>query len=198
HQRLSEFGLELDDIHQALAYGHAEINQCTDMDHPTFWGWTMYSRTGRRLREVLVQRGWNYKDYKGQMRISNRSGMSIMHGYGDSLTADPSPMATPSHKNNKGPVTSKAIKDNSQLPLFDVSLYAKSLPNSTGNWLLLYRIEEERILSELSFPNGFVNGKVTFYRERIILPELETGTEIVIPRDDDLEDDHDFEVKRRA
>ena len=198
HRRLGEFGLEIDDIHQALAYGHAEAAQCTDLDHVSYRGMTLYSRTGRRLHEILIPRGWEAQDHNGQMRIINPSGFTLIHGGGDASTADPSPQAVPRHANKKGPVTGEAVRENSQPPLFE-HLFPEEKSRMAGlNWFLLYRNLTGRMLSELSFPEFASDGTMIAYRERIILPELDLDNDTVIPHDDDLDDRHDFEVQRRA
>jgi hypothetical protein len=161
-------------------------------------GLTRWGRTSRFLREELIPAGWSYDNPRNLARTIHPSGdFAIVVATGDELTglAD----LLPTTKYAKGEATSRAVQVNEQLTLDfgDFDLGAGGSPaRDVGElltWIMLFHVDDDGFRLELSLPDAIVDGRITSWAERIILPGF--------PRDDDRlaalmpsGDDHSGEV----
>jgi hypothetical protein len=180
--RLSELGLTVEAVERVVRRADAEASMCTSLDPPIMEGLTRWGRTNRYLREEMVPSGWRYDNPRNLPRTIHPSGeFAIVATTGDDLTGLEELL--PRTKYPKGYATMQAVETNGQLTLdfgdFD-------LGQSSGNaddvrdmltWLLLFHVDEDGLRVELSLPDAIVDGRITSWAERIILPPF--------PRQDD-------------
>jgi hypothetical protein len=180
--RLTELGLSVEIIERVVRRADAEASICTPLDPPIMEGLTRWGRTNRFLREELIPVGWAFDNPHNLPRTIHPSGeFAIVATTGDELTGVLDLL--PATKYAKGYATVQAVETNAQLTLdfgdFDLDA-ADGQTRNAGDlltWLLLFRVDEEDFRVELSLPDAIVEGRITSWAERIILP--------VFPRDDD-------------
>lgn len=205
-QRLLEFGLTVSILSDALDRAAAMAADTTEFDSKSHWGNVMYSKTMRFLRESLSLQDWDGGQPENQMRLwSRKYNILIIHSLGDELVGDPNPDAIPSPKHPKGPATARVIEGSKpqepEFGLFELIELpeVKEAEADLPVWILLYRVEDERIVAELSRPALFANGRVVSWAERIVLPDIIRGGEIALDDPFDLPTEGvDVEIRRRA
>jgi hypothetical protein len=172
--RLAELGLTVEIIERVVRRADAEASMCTALDPPIIEGLTRWARTTRFLREELIPRGWRFDN----PRTIHPSGeFAIVASTGDELTGLLD--ALPATKYLKGEATVRAVEINEQLAL-DFGDFDPSEGDDAGEiltWLLMYHASEDEFRAELSLPDAIVDGRITSWAERIILPGF--------PRDED-------------
>jgi hypothetical protein len=180
--RLAELGLSVEIIGRVIRRADAEASMCTPLDPPIMEGLTRWGRTNRFLREELPPAGWGFDNPRNLPRTIHPSGeVAIVATTGDELTglAD----LLPATKYAKGDATIQAVEINEQLMLdfgdFDAGP-GDGRADGSGDlltWFMLFHIDDDGFRAELSLPDAIVDGRITSWAERIILP--------VFPRDDD-------------
>lgn len=188
--RLAELGLTVELIERVIRRADAEAATCTRLDPPILEGLTRWGRTTRFLREELIPAGWSFDNPRNLARTIHPSGeFAIVATSGDELTGVAGQLGQtdlrPATKYPKGYATVRAIEDNEQLTLefVDFELPADARTADAGallTWLLLFHVDDDGFRVELSLPDAIVDGRITSWAERIILP--------VFPREDDTID----------
>jgi hypothetical protein len=196
--RLSQLGLSMEILERVARRADAEASGCTALDPPIMEGLTRWARTNRFLREELIPAGWSYDNPRNLPRTIHPSGdFAIVAATGDELTGLTDLL--PATKYPKGDATSRAVQVNEQLTLdfgdFDLGAggAARDVATRLLTWLMLFHVDENGFRLELSLPDAIIDGRITSWAERIILPQF--------PRDDDrlaalmpLGDDHSAEI----
>lgn len=180
--RLDQLGLSVEILERVVRRADAEASSCTALDPPIMEGLTRWGRTSRFLREEMIPAGWSYDNPRNLPRTIHPSGeFAIVAATGDELTGLVDLL--PATKYPKGDATSRAVQVNEQLTLdfddFDFGV-ADGPTRDVGElltWLLLFHVDEDGFRVELSLPDAIVDGRITSWAERIILPSF--------PRDDD-------------
>lgn len=210
--RLTELGLGAELIERVVRRADAEASTCTPLDPPILEGLTRWGRTTRFLREELIPAGWRHDNPRNFARTIHPSGeFAIVVSSGDELTGLVGQVGQaelrPATKYPKGYATVRAVGQNEQLTLDfgDLELPDDGRAVDAGallTWFLMFHTDEDGFRVELSLPDAIIDGRITSWAERIILP--------VFPREDDTidgvtrpggVDDHDgsiiVEVNRR-
>ena len=200
-RRVSQLGLTIDVLLDAIRAGFLGRSTCTELDPPTYPGQTMWAHTVRRLRQRTAPIGWK-PDNAGNycVALSADETIAIAVATGDGNTGRPD--ADPSTNSPKGPRTADAVATN-QL-LLDLRFPGEDSSNSVTEdaqretWLLLVHLDRSEVRAELSLPSGLdEQERVTGWSERIILPSIDFDPERVdVPLDNGP--DIDIEVRRRA
>ncbi len=180
--RLAEFGLTAEVVERVVRRADAEASMCTALDPPIMEGLTRWGRTNRFLREELIPAGWSFDNPRNLPRTIHPSGeFAIVATTGDELTGLAE--LRPATKYAKGYATAQAVGINEQLAL-DFGDFGLGLGDDraaggrdAATWLLLFHADEDGFRAELSLPNAIVDGRITGWAERIILPAF--------PRDED-------------
>ncbi len=178
--RLAELGMTVELIERVVRRADAEASMCTPLDPPIMEGLTRWGRTNRFLREELIPVGWRFDNPRNLPRtIHPNSEFAIVAATGDELTGLAGQL--PATKYVKGDATVQAVEINEQLTL-DFGDLDPSLDDGDGSgdmltWFMLFHVDEEGFRVELSLPDAIVDGRITSWAERIILP--------IFPRDDD-------------
>jgi hypothetical protein len=195
---LAELGLSVEIVERVVRRADAEASMCTALDPPIMEGLTRWGRTNRFLREELIRAGWGYDNPRLLARTIHPSGeFAIVATTGDELTGLMD--VQPTTKYPKGFATIQAVEINEQLAL-DFGDFApgsadgQATEGDLRTWFLLFNVDDDGFRVELSLPDAIVDGRITSWAERIILP--------VFPRDDDRlaalmmpgGDEHDGEI----
>jgi hypothetical protein len=164
--RLAELGLTVSLIERVIRRADAEASTCTAFDPPIMEGLTRWARTNRYLREELVPAGWGYDNPRNLARTIHPSGQfAIVAATGDDLTGLTGLL--PATKYARGDATIHAVQANEQLTLFDTH---NDSADELLTWFLLFHADEHEFRAELSLPNQIIDGRITGWAERIILP----------------------------
>jgi len=179
--RLIELGLSVELIERVVRRADAEASTCTLLDPPIMEGLLRWGRTNRYLREELVKSGWGFDNPRNLPRTVHPSGeFAMVATTGDVVTGLEDLL--PTTKYPKGDATIRAVETNGQLvfDFGDFDLGSHDQAAETGDvltWFMLFYVDEDGFRVELSLPDAIVDGRITSWAERIILP--------VFPRDDD-------------
>lgn len=198
--RLSELGLRAEQLTRAVLRADAEAKLSTDLDPPTMAGLTWYGKTVRFLREELVPAGWGYDNPNNFCRTLHPSGeFAIVVSSGDQFTGLDG--LDPSTKYPKGDTALRAVEQNGQMELWDVSAdpdgNADRLSTSVQRtWYLLYRVTADVIYLELSLPTQIKDGLITSWEERILLSPV-SRHEDQLPDEDPGDDSYEVDVAAR-
>lgn len=204
--KLAELGLTVELIERVVRRAEAEASMCTALDPPIMEGLTRWGRMNRFLREELLPMGWRFDNPRNLPRTIHPSGeFAIVATAGDELTGLAGLL--PATKYLKGDATVQAVEVNEQLTLDFSDLHPgldDGRPGGSGDvltWLMLFHVEGEGFRVELSLPDAIVDGRITSWAERIILPVFPRDddrlTSPVTPGGDDLDEDVVVEVTRR-
>lgn len=201
--RLRDFGLTVEPLHAALKAGFLARASCTPYDPVTTPGTDAWSRTNRRLRELLVPHGWRQDDPSNvPLTINDEQAFALTATTGNDRTGLVGP--DPHTKSRrKGNAMFAALERNRRR---GPDLFPESLPPALRlaeqtfqypTWTLLFRMTDDEIWCELSLPITLEDGEIVDWAERILLsqPGIEPGD---YSRSDDLGADFDVGVRRRA
>ncbi|HLJ98668.1 MAG TPA: hypothetical protein VKU39_02040 [Streptosporangiaceae bacterium] len=199
--RLEELELDVELIERVIRRADAEASMCTELDPPIMEGMTRWGRTTRFLREELVARGWSYDNPRNLARTIHPSGeFALVAATGDEFTGVPD--VQPSTKYRKGEATVAAVSLNVQLAFDFPELEAAGVDDGDGDhplltWFLLFYPDEHEFRAEVSLPDGIMDGRISSWAERIIMPVYPRGPEPLF-RDVPLAPEHVVvEVSRR-
>lgn len=204
--RLAELGLSVEIIERVIRRADAESSMCTPLDPPIMEGLTRWGRTNRFLREELLPAGWDFDNPRNLPRTIHPSGeFAIVATTGDELTGLANLL--PATKYAKGDATIQAVEINEQLMLdfgdFDAGPRDGRAEGSADllTWFMLFHVDEDGFRVELSLPDAIVDGRITSWAERIVLPVFPRDdnrlTAAVTPAGDDLGEGVVVEVTRR-
>lgn len=163
--RLREFGLTVELLHDALKAGFLARASCTAYDPVTTPGTDAWSRTNRRLRELLVPEGWR-KDNPSNipLTISDDFGVSMTATTGDDGTGIAG-MTPHTKSRKKGNAMAAALERNRQS---GADLFPETLPEALRlaaltfeypTWMLLFRMNDDEIWCEFSLPIVMEDGR---------------------------------------
>lgn len=204
--RLAELGLSVEIVERVVRRADAEASICTALDPPIMEGLTRWSRTNRFLREELIPAGWHYDNPHLLPRTIHPSGeFAIVATTGDELTGLVD--LQPTTKYPKGVATIQAVETNEQLALDfgDLDLGPdEGQATDVGDlrtWFLLFHVDDDGFRVELSLPDAIVDGRITSWAERIILPAFLRDDDrlaaLMTPGGDDQDGEIVVEVNRR-
>jgi len=199
--RLEELGLKEELLNNSILKGLIARSESTLNHPPLYAGFITWANIVKGLREELIPLGWVRNDENMYSRIFNPTGtIAIAVATGDENTGNPH--INSMTKSSKGNATNKAVTINAQLSLnfgFENIEIEDSENNKIKTWLLMFSINNNEVLSELSLPISF-NGKVNGWNERIILGSIPldpTSTDIPLSPLPQLPD-IDVLISRRA
>ena len=200
--RLAELGLTVSIIERVVRRADAEASTCTELDPPIMEGLMRWARTNRYLREELVPLGWDYDNPRNLARTIHPSGQfAIVAATGDELTGLAGLL--PTTKYARGEATAHAVHANGQLTLFDMDGVGTDDDDELLTWFLLFHSDDHEFRAELSLPNQIIEGRITGWAERIILPPFPRGPVVSdsVALDDRVGDGQDghvvVEISRR-
>lgn len=175
--RLSELGLQEDDLRRALHFGVMRAASCTAHDPPSMAGIMLWGGAVRGLRDVLTRRGWRVRNDRNYATVVAPDGaLAIAVASGDECTGRDD--RTPRTRSAKGPVTKEAVLGN-QLSFADLHpSFVIASPTPRTTWLLLHYHDRDtdELRAELSLPAGFdADDLVVSWHERIVLGPLPLG-----------------------
>lgn len=207
--RLIQLGVPPDAPSEAVLRGDRGGRAAATRFHPVNGeGTVRWIETTAGFREMLVAAGWSLDDRSQLSRVvhPNRR-VAVIVATGDGRTGDPDPHANPTTKYARGPAAVAAISINRQIPgqlsmLTAVSDTSGADPlslNETVTYYLLYAIDGDQIRIELSRPQGLdVQGRPTAWKERIIIPSVDRGSQPAILPGVPPHAPIDVTVRRRA
>lgn len=198
-RRLGELGLTVEPLRLAAETAFRERSFCTENDPPFIPGTVAWWHAVRALREELPLIGdWRRANLGNYcLTVSNAFRLNIVVATGDAATAiyPGSPRTT----SVKGLYTQAAIeRNNTQGEMFperlpeEIIQKARSLGYPT--WVYLIYTSDTEVRAELSFPEGFENGEITSWGERIFVPDIDARNE---PPTGDNDNGPDFDVPVR-
>jgi len=176
-ERLAELDLSVDTILLALQRADIVTRSGSPLDPPIMEGLTRWGLTTRYLREALIGAGWSYDNPRNLARTIHPTGeFAIVVTTGDDCTG--LPHQNPGPKHPKGYATELAVLGNGQLaldlgPLLPTVVAGRAVNASpTRTWFLLFYADEDMFRAEVSLPERFTEGRITRWRERILLPDM--------------------------
>lgn len=171
HDRLSQLGLTLAVLSEALVQGYLQRARLTSNHPRIFFGYAMWAETVAALRENLRPLGWFKSDDDNfELTIHGDRALAISVTTGDEATG--LAHLEPSNKCPKGINTIDAIAANNQRDMF--AEYLPPIQETSGftTWVLLFHLADGELRSELSQPSEIINGKIKAWKERIVLPAI--------------------------
>ena len=197
--RLAQMGLTQDVLWSSVLEGYVARQTCTELDPPSFRGFTGWAVTTRALRKRLLGGGWEMSNSENYaLTILRERALAIAIATGDSETGVLG--GNPRTNSEKGPKTLAAICVNrEQIELFELEQRSASRDDDQPiqTWILLVTFDGPTIRAELSLPNGWdEDGRISDWRERIILSgEDPTNLPLRLPEPGP---DFDVDVTRRV
>lgn len=155
------------------------------LDPKTYPSIVFWAAQVRRLRELLIPKGWQRIDDLNHPLIESPDNrVRIMVAAGDEETGNP--RGRPQTKNKKGPATFSAVHRNRhQLLLFGQHPLLSTEETDPLTWVLLVHRTAEFIKAEVSLPVvADYEGYLVEWESRIILPNITTiqGGSSLAPR----------------
>lgn len=174
--RVRQLGLKVSELRDAIRAGELERHSCTALDPKSAPGWEAWRWTVRRLREILIPRGFTWLDRDNLPLVVNpKTGVAIAVATGDTATGKADPKLWPTTKYPRGPTAHRYIAVNRLLRLpFDWDNEVAPMPapidDELVTWLLLIHSTEKAVRAELSLPSKVdENGYIVEWEERLIL-----------------------------
>lgn len=196
--QLSELGIELEVLKQALMSGHNGAAQVTAVHPKTAAGTYRWYETVAALRDSLIQEGWKQTDHRNAPRIMHPElNVSIMVATGNEKTGTKD---TPSNATAKGVMTQRDVWNNSDSEQQVIQEVVEMIESQTpATWVLLYFYSQKfnHIRAELSLASAMDDrGFITKWEERLILPvmDLSGEDELLDIQSDDVPEDIIFEI----
>lgn len=190
---LRELGVEQQELHDSARYGEWAKSSCHPYDPPMYPGIAGWAHTMRRLRVLVVPRGWKPVNDHGMAFVLSPNGkVAISTWGGDENTANPH--VSPKTRFPKGPVARSLVRHNcEQLSIdglgFDDEVETETplthIPEDAITYYLLVARKGPNLVSELSVPIGFdVTRRATGWTQRIILQTTAVGEPTTPPQVD--------------
>ncbi|MFZ5862311.1 MAG: hypothetical protein ACOYXR_05675 [Nitrospirota bacterium] len=170
--RLGTLGLELEQLLRVVTAGEFARADATFYDPITAAGTNAYQARVRTLREVFCPHGWELARRNGLELIVAASGShSIITRGGDAAVGLKDAIPQPKGEIGDG----AAALLNGTLPLFETKwLQSQGATRPQHEiWMLLVHASPTTVRSELSLGSEISDKSVSFWFERIILPELD-------------------------
>ena len=198
---LHALGLSRSDLVDIIRFAESERALCTDNDPIGFDSFTVYARSGRRAREILLPKGWEKDDTNNQAAVRNpKTKVRLVPCNFDEHAGNR--LVTPSNKSPKGEVSRKKTMCNltAWLPgIADKNAVADS--DGYVTYVLGIHIDDSRpTTAELSLPVGFYGSFYTKFGTRIILLDGSEDSGTVDRKKSDSDDDFDvidINIKRK-
>jgi len=178
--RLAEMGLDVQTLHRAVRAGIAAGATRTDLAPRSAPGTDLVSHAVEELRLLLVSAGWTADFAGGQERTVSPDGLtSVIVSTGAGAVGDLSGEARTAHP--KGPLMRDAVTVNQGYVQEEFPLGLTAPRPVVGRplcWVLLVKVEADRVEAELSVPDGMRDGVIVSWAERVPLPPLLLGAEL--------------------
>lgn len=177
-ERLTELGLDGEDLREAVRAGLLESLACTEYDPVSARGYELWRMTSRRLREVTIvgpDPDWRAVDERNQPLVVNPGlKVAVTVSSGNDLTGNCDVERPPSTRNPKGQATADLIRANEQLVLFPKtpSLVPTPKKSERATWVLLVWASGSSARCELSLPMMLDHGYIVDWRERLMLEPI--------------------------
>lgn len=198
--RLQAMAMELPCFEHALARGVAEANSYSEGAPAYGPEMGRYMRTIETLHDGLIglQRGWERSDPQNRPTWINPGlRLAVVVSSGDENTGQITAQA-PSNRNPRGVSFGRFVEVNGQIPLFDAVTRTGDMIEITQTWVFLYHAMETQVFSELSLPTSMAGSRIIDWRERILFPRFDGGTDTFEAAvDDDPQQDFGFTIQRR-
>ena len=182
-ERLIDLDLSVEMLADVLLRADAGTGDCSPLDPPIMAGLLRWGLTTRLLRAELVGAGWSFDNPRNLARTIHPSGaFAVVVTTGDESTARAEREPGPRHP--KGYATELAVLTNGQLAFDFGDLTRLVIDGPSGalqprTWFLLFHVDAAAIHAELSFPEGFIGGRMTECSERILLPAIPRWAKVV-------------------
>jgi hypothetical protein len=195
---LRDLNLEREDLVDSVRYGEWARSACHPYDPPSFPGMSRWAFTMRRLRGILVPRGWRpVNDHGVPFALSPDGKTAITTARGNELTAHPT--RAPRTLFAKGAVAIALARQNRvqfslQAPGFEPHGPAMMtvIPDDASTYYLLVNRREGRLHAELSVPIEIdKSGFAVSWKPRILLGSFTIGEPSI---DVDVQDDDPIEI----
>ena len=195
---LSELGLTVEILSDAILRGENARDACTINDAPSAPGFYSWSGTVRALRDILIPLGWIRNDDVNYSRVVNETlNIAISVATGDEGTGNRN--MSPKTKYPKGPATQAAVITNQG------NLFSTESPEPEAEsdekwttWMLLRKRTGDTVFAELSLASLMSkDGQVERWETRIILEPM-TFEPVFDVGDDSGEPQIDVLVRRRS
>jgi len=209
HSKLHELGLSVELLRPVWEAMFAAKASCTEFDVPNAGGSRAYMDGMRRLREVLVPRGWiaeNRDNASFALNPAKRVRLAVMNTDGGTGLTDSIPKPT----SRKGKTAEAAASKNRSFSQPDLTGWDEILtsfrpPDTLGlvreedaeQWYVMVHCRDGGVRVEVSLPVLFEDGHFTSFRERIIVPVDEDGPDVFRRKMPDIEPDFDVPVTRK-
>ncbi|MCL9664167.1 hypothetical protein L2091_02870 [Curtobacterium albidum] len=206
-QRLAQFGLSSELIHDALRRGVSRALSRTGFANPGAGNTDIYQDGSEDLRARLARRDWVTATINNQKRVIHPEGkMSIVVASADYVSLVGDPQRRPLTR-EKGPATLDEIRKTQRADgqaFFALPgvpdpepLDAQELAKVAPLWMLLHQLEGRTLLLELAQPDGYRSDhRVDSWRQRIQLRPLVLGDVLDFPETPD-QPDFDIPISRR-
>jgi hypothetical protein len=174
--RLAELGLDLETLHRAVRAGVEARARRTELAPRNAQGSDLVSHTVEELRLLLAPAGWAADFAGGQERTVSPDGLtSVIVSTGAGAVGDLRGEARTAHP--KGPLMRDAVTTNQGFLQEEFALGLVVPPAADGRrcWVLLVKVDADRVDLELSVPDGMRDGVVVSWAERVPLPPLPLG-----------------------
>ena len=170
NERLYSIDLDPDILWEAVREGNGLALNMTENDPPASRGISIWGKVTRRLREILMPRGWVRSDqqrYSTTVHQSRKWGIAVSAG--DWRTGLDN--HTPATSAEKGTSMKSAVGAN-QTHFSHIDPEWTTLSGQiSATWVLLYYIDKNtgEVRAELSLPILVSDGRITDWAERLIL-----------------------------
>ena len=197
---LTEFGLSQDILTEALLAGEYDRDACTANDPPSSPGFYSWSKTVRRLREILIPSGWTRSDEGNfSVIISPDKKMAIAVQTGDEGTGKTE--LIPKTKYPRGPKVLNAVNQN--MHLWDQELNKQIIEGQKTpkmeTWMLLRCRAEDTLFWEFSLPDGIgEDRRVEKWAQRIVPSSIRLEPVPLAEEEEDQQQAIEVPVRRRS
>jgi hypothetical protein len=199
-QRLASMRLDLWCFENALSNGAAEAASYSEgapKAGPELGRWL---RTVEDLHYGLIalQSGWERSDPMNQPTWINPAlHTAVVVSSGDENTGEVT-FNSPSNRNPKGNSFGALVTANEQMAFFDALSKSGEMVDVNETWVLLYNAREGFVYSELSTPIVMPGSYIEGWRDRILFPRFDGGTNKFEGfGDGDSGQDFTFNIQRR-
>ena len=198
--RLSELGLSRDELIEVVMAAVTARKSCTGNDPLSAPGWMSWKEGSRRLREMLLPKGFLRSNDDGvPWVIDPKSGARfcvVNTNDGTGLLE-----REPQQSSKKGPATNRAVSRNSA-PLFEamglkepaVEASTVRQPFTQQAWYLCVYCEGDVIRAELSLPVSMSDGYFERFQERIFILGPNDGQLVVRREERPSPDGGEFDI----
>lgn len=202
---LQNLGVTEEVLVEAARQGYLARANCTPNHPPLFPSFVAWGEAVKALRDGLAPMGWVRSNERNWPRAIHPDGhLAITVATGNEATGRAE--TTPATTSSKGPSTVEALEIN-RLQAWLPGLEPEALEaeinsvedNRPSTWLLLVHHAKNEIRSELSLPLDVnTEGRVSVWRERILLKPIPIGPEPVEVLPPPSTPDIDVTVRRKA